>query len=291
MDVEADVVDDEERESQIRELYKFIDKLPPKQAQILKLRYLSGDGDKVVNQKEVAKILGLNQAYISRIEKRAIKNLKTLIETGELKVKQKGGQVKEKPKKEVAVSTLVPRLKKIVKTKLSKRQAEILKKVYFTTENATQVQIANELGVMQQAVSNMKLYALKKLLGIYNQENPKNPLTKDRLVAILEEYKNGCVLKAQSINMNADSPRAILKNLIVSNLTKRQSIILLMLFYADVERKNIAELLELNISTINTVVFDGINKIQKEYNKIFKASLTVEGIRNILEGCSEEIEG
>lgn len=293
VDVEADVVDTEERESILRDLFKYIDKLPPKQSQVLKLRYLSGDGDKVVNQRKIAKILGLEQSYVSRIEKSAIKNLKILIETGELKTHRGGRakkEVEKKPPREVSISSAIPKLKKIVNAKLSKRQTQILKKLYFTAKKTTQKQIADKLGISFNTVSLTKQNGLKKLLEIYNQENPKKPLTNDRLIEILEKYKDKKTIQTTAIS--AETPKATLKNIIVSNLTKRQSLILLMLYYAPkkVKYAEVAKILKLTISTINNTAHNGLNSLQVQYNKIFKASLTVEQIRDILKGSEEESE-
>lgn len=59
-------------------LKKEIDNLPDRDKEILSLRYgLNGKDE--YTQKEVADILGISQSYISRIEKKAIKRLKSLM--------------------------------------------------------------------------------------------------------------------------------------------------------------------------------------------------------------------
>lgn len=55
-----------------------INKLPKRDKEIIVLRY-GLDGKKSLTQKEVAEILGISQSYISRIEKKVIRKLKTLI--------------------------------------------------------------------------------------------------------------------------------------------------------------------------------------------------------------------
>ena len=55
-----------------------INKLPGRDKEIIVLRY-GLDGKKALTQKEVADILGISQSYISRIEKKVIRKLKTLI--------------------------------------------------------------------------------------------------------------------------------------------------------------------------------------------------------------------
>lgn len=59
-------------------LKKEIDNLPDRDKEILSLRYgLNGKDE--YTQKEVADMLGISQSYISRIEKKAIKRLKSLM--------------------------------------------------------------------------------------------------------------------------------------------------------------------------------------------------------------------
>ena len=62
----------------LKELKKEIDNLPDRDKEILSLRYgLNGKDE--YTQKEVADMLGISQSYISRIEKKAIKRLKSLM--------------------------------------------------------------------------------------------------------------------------------------------------------------------------------------------------------------------
>lgn len=55
-----------------------ISRLPKRDREIIVLRY-GLDGKKELTQKEVAEILGISQSYISRIEKKVIRKLKTLV--------------------------------------------------------------------------------------------------------------------------------------------------------------------------------------------------------------------
>ncbi len=57
-----------------------INKLDPRDKQIMVLRYGLNNTEEFT-QKEVAEILGISQSYISRIEKKVIKNLKNLLKT------------------------------------------------------------------------------------------------------------------------------------------------------------------------------------------------------------------
>ena len=59
-------------------LYKEVGKLKNRDREIIELRY-GLNGKKEMTQKEVAKILGISQSYISRIEKKVIKKLSTII--------------------------------------------------------------------------------------------------------------------------------------------------------------------------------------------------------------------
>ena len=61
-------------------LAEEINKLTPRDKQIMILRYGLNNTEEFT-QKEVAEILGISQSYISRIEKKVIKNLKNLLKT------------------------------------------------------------------------------------------------------------------------------------------------------------------------------------------------------------------
>lgn len=55
-----------------------IEKLSPRDKEIIELRY-GLNKKKEMTQKDVAKLLGISQSYISRIEKKVIKKLKNII--------------------------------------------------------------------------------------------------------------------------------------------------------------------------------------------------------------------
>ena len=67
-----------EEETEKKLMMEEINKLPVRDKEIIVLRY-GLDGKKALTQKEVADILGISQSYISRIEKKVIRKLKTLI--------------------------------------------------------------------------------------------------------------------------------------------------------------------------------------------------------------------
>ena len=56
-------------------LYEAIDKLTPREKQIMEMRF-GLNGKKEKTQKEVADMLGISQSYISRLEKKIMKRLK-----------------------------------------------------------------------------------------------------------------------------------------------------------------------------------------------------------------------
>ncbi len=60
-------------------LHSFVDSLPPREKQIMEMRFGMG-GYKEYTQKQVADTLGISQSYISRLEKRIIGKLKKQIE-------------------------------------------------------------------------------------------------------------------------------------------------------------------------------------------------------------------
>lgn len=59
-------------------LLEEIEKLSPRDKEIIELRY-GLNGKKEMTQKDVANLLGISQSYISRIEKKVIKKLKSII--------------------------------------------------------------------------------------------------------------------------------------------------------------------------------------------------------------------
>lgn len=75
---EADIVTkDVEKKEDIKILYQALDLLDEKDKKIIELRYgINTSLGKEKTQKEVANILGISQSYISRVEKRILKQLK-----------------------------------------------------------------------------------------------------------------------------------------------------------------------------------------------------------------------
>ena len=66
-----------EEENDKKMLYEEINKLPKRDQEIMVLRYgLKGKDE--MTQKDVAKMMGISQSYISRIEKKVIKKLKVI---------------------------------------------------------------------------------------------------------------------------------------------------------------------------------------------------------------------
>ncbi len=66
-----------EEETEKNMLYKEIDKLNDRDKKIMVLRY-GLFGNEEMTQKDVARVLGISQSYISRIEKKVIRRLKLL---------------------------------------------------------------------------------------------------------------------------------------------------------------------------------------------------------------------
>ena len=59
-------------------MYREVSKLPDRDKEIIELRY-GLNGKKEMTQKEVANLLGISQSYISRIEKKVIKKISSII--------------------------------------------------------------------------------------------------------------------------------------------------------------------------------------------------------------------
>ena len=76
---ETDLVSDAFEKNQERKFLEGeINKLSPRERQIMILRYGLNNQDSYT-QKEVADLLGISQSYISRIEKKVIRNIKNLM--------------------------------------------------------------------------------------------------------------------------------------------------------------------------------------------------------------------
>ena len=68
-----------EQEDEKGIIVHFVDKLPPREKQIMQMRF-GMNGYNEYTQKDVADCLGISQSYISRLEKRIISKLKKQIE-------------------------------------------------------------------------------------------------------------------------------------------------------------------------------------------------------------------
>lgn len=73
----VDVVGEYATRLDIQKMLELMEKLPPKELQIIRLRYgLSGEEE--LTQREIAKRLSISRSYVSRIEKNALIRLKNL---------------------------------------------------------------------------------------------------------------------------------------------------------------------------------------------------------------------
>ena len=80
---DADVVHRElESEAERQQLRACVGRLPPREQQIMRLRFGIG-GEQEHTQKEVADRLGISQSYISRLEKRIIRHLREELQKAE----------------------------------------------------------------------------------------------------------------------------------------------------------------------------------------------------------------
>ena len=76
---EDELYDKEIQKERVKILYEFVNKLPPREKNIITLRFgLYNTPD--MTQKEVAEYLGISQSYISRLEKRIVDKLKQKID-------------------------------------------------------------------------------------------------------------------------------------------------------------------------------------------------------------------
>ncbi len=68
-----------EQDDECRTLRQMVDRLPPREKQIMEMRF-GLQGEEELTQKQVATKLGISQSYISRLEKRIICRLKVEME-------------------------------------------------------------------------------------------------------------------------------------------------------------------------------------------------------------------
>ena len=73
---EEDVIDNIAEDEQRKIMYKAINQLKDREKEIISMRYGLNDGIEMT-QKDVAEKLNISQSYISRLEKKIIKKLKT----------------------------------------------------------------------------------------------------------------------------------------------------------------------------------------------------------------------
>lgn len=77
---EKDVVEEMENRNRIQMLYELIpDVLEEREIVILKMRYGLGEGE-AITQREIASQMQISRSYVSRIEKKALKKLRTRFE-------------------------------------------------------------------------------------------------------------------------------------------------------------------------------------------------------------------
>ncbi len=76
---EESITEKLQRDCEQRSLMEEIAKLSPRERQIMELRFGLKDG-KELTQKEVADRIGISQSYISRLEKKIIKNIRKKLE-------------------------------------------------------------------------------------------------------------------------------------------------------------------------------------------------------------------
>lgn len=77
---DEDVVEDLCNDERKKIMYEAIEQLKPREKQIIKMRYGLNDGLEMT-QKDVADKLNISQSYISRLEKKIIKKLKSKLNT------------------------------------------------------------------------------------------------------------------------------------------------------------------------------------------------------------------
>ena len=76
LSTDDNILDNINKKLNLKKIYEYIDsELDPREKQVIILRY-GLNGEEPITQREVADILGVSRSYISRIETKALKNLR-----------------------------------------------------------------------------------------------------------------------------------------------------------------------------------------------------------------------
>lgn len=186
-DIEEHMLSNDEKTRQIQELERYIALLPSNQAEVLRLRYLSGDTKG--SQYDISQKIGLSQTYISRLEKKAIKNLKILISKGTLKSTDILNKTNIEPK-EIQKQALIEKiggeplllqsqLRNFISVKLTKEQARVLQTLYLSSEEITLKTAAENLNKKVKSFAAVEVRGVKNLQKVISEELGKELSTKD----------------------------------------------------------------------------------------------------------------
>ena len=76
--VEDTITDDIDLRQKTKKLYEYIDALKDEREREIIIKRYGLNGEKCLTQRETAKTLSISRSYVSRIEKRAIENLRQM---------------------------------------------------------------------------------------------------------------------------------------------------------------------------------------------------------------------
>ena len=81
--VEDTITDDIDLKQKTKKLFEYIDALPDERERRIIIERYGLNGEKCLTQRETAKKLSISRSYVSRIEKRALENLRKMFMKGE----------------------------------------------------------------------------------------------------------------------------------------------------------------------------------------------------------------
>ena len=80
--VEDTITDDIDLRQKTKKLYEYIDALKDEREREIIIKRYGLSGEKCLTQRETAKKLSISRSYVSRIEKRAVENLRQMFSKG-----------------------------------------------------------------------------------------------------------------------------------------------------------------------------------------------------------------
>lgn len=176
VNIEADVLDKDERERQVAWVRKNLDQLNPRQKRVIVAKYLS---EPPLSDHALAQELECSQQRISEINKIAIAKLNTMYR----KLLPEEQDIELTTEEKIAAKEV---LKNLILTKLAPQQKKTTLCKFFSPTQKSNKQVAQAINITESAVRNYITKADKKLFTLYNGIPNQKHLTSKAIRNILE---------------------------------------------------------------------------------------------------------